>query len=69
MHPIPRRELIRRFRKLGFDGPIQGGRHDLMRRGSLKVHIPNPHRGEISVPLQKEILRQAGITQSAWENA
>jgi hypothetical protein len=40
-----------------------------MQRGSLKVHIPNPHRRPISVALQKEILRQAGIPTSDWENA
>ncbi|MEX1254550.1 MAG: type II toxin-antitoxin system HicA family toxin [Dehalococcoidia bacterium] len=67
--PISRRELIRRFRKLGFDGPTPSGRHDFMKRGTLKVRIPNPHGSDISVSLQKEILRQAGITRSAWENA
>lgn len=39
---IARRELIRKFRALGFDGP----RHQFMRRGSLKVRIPTPHGGE-----------------------
>jgi len=69
MSPISRRELIRRFRRLGFEGPIYGGRHAFMKREALKVGIPNPHRQDISVSLQREILRQAGIKQSDWETA
>ncbi|MCH7699855.1 MAG: type II toxin-antitoxin system HicA family toxin [Chloroflexi bacterium] len=69
MRPLSRRELIRRFRKLGFVGPESGAKHAFMKQGRLKVHIPNPHRRPISVPLQKEILRQAGLTQAEWENA
>ena len=69
MRPLSRRELIRRFRKLGFVGPEPGTRHAFMKRGRLKVRIPNPHRRAISVPLQKEIIRQAGVEQVDWENA
>jgi predicted RNA binding protein YcfA (HicA-like mRNA interferase family) len=66
--PIALRELIRKLRKLGFDGPYSGGRHLFMRKGQLKVRIPNPHRGDISYALLAEILRQAGISKSDWEN-
>ncbi|MEX0786611.1 MAG: type II toxin-antitoxin system HicA family toxin [Dehalococcoidia bacterium] len=69
MRPLSRRELIRRFRKLGFEGPQSGGRHDFMKRGELKVHIPNPHGRQITVALQREVMRQAGVTQEEWENA
>jgi predicted RNA binding protein YcfA (HicA-like mRNA interferase family) len=70
MEPVSRRELIRRFRKLGFTGPISGGRHDFMQKGSLRVHIPNPHRSSmIGGSLVKEILRQAGIGHADWRNA
>ena len=67
MRPIKRKELIRRFRRLGFDGPFSGARHPFMIRGSLKVHIPNPHREDISVELQRRILREAGVLPTAWE--
>ena len=67
--PVPRRELIRRFRSLGFDGPIPGRRHQFMKKGELKVHIPNPHRSAVDGPLLKEILRQAGIKSDEWETA
>ena len=68
--PISRRELIRRFRSLGFTGPISGGRHQFMEKGELKVRIPNPHKGgNIDWSLVKEILRQAGIKASDWDKA
>jgi hypothetical protein len=41
-HPISRRELIRKFRSLGFTGPLSGGRHQFMKKGVLKVRIPKP---------------------------
>jgi predicted RNA binding protein YcfA (HicA-like mRNA interferase family) len=67
--PISRRELIRRFRNLGFTGPISGGRHQFVEKGELKVRIPTPHKsGIIDGALVKEILRQAGIKISDWEN-
>ncbi len=69
MKPISRRDLIRKFRALGFDGPISGGRHEFMQRGKLKVHIPGEHRRDISIPLQREIIRQAAITAQEWESA
>ncbi len=70
MEPVSRRELIRRFRILGFKGPVSGGRHDFMQKGPLKVHVPNPHGSTtIGGSLVKEILRQAGITKEEWDNA
>jgi predicted RNA binding protein YcfA (HicA-like mRNA interferase family) len=66
---ISLRKLVRKFQSLGFDGPYSGGRHLFMVKGSLKVRIPNPHRGDISKHLVVEILRQAGISKSDWESA
>jgi predicted RNA binding protein YcfA (HicA-like mRNA interferase family) len=67
---ISRRELVRRFRDLGFAGPISGGRHQFMKKGALKVRIPNPHTsGTIDGSLVKEILGQAGIEIAQWEKA
>jgi len=67
---VSRRELIRRFRALGFAGPISGGRHQFMKRGALKVRIPNPHKGgTIDGSLVKEVLRQAGIGTAEWDSA
>ena len=67
--PISRKEMIRRFRNLGFTGPISGTRHQFVKKGELKVRIPNPHKGCIDWSLLKEILRQAGIKVSDWDKA
>jgi predicted RNA binding protein YcfA (HicA-like mRNA interferase family) len=68
--PIARKELIRKFRSLGFIGPFSGGRHQFMVKGELKIRIPNPHRGgEVSESLLHEILRQAGISRDEWKEA
>lgn len=66
---ISNRELIRRFRKLGFDGPYGGGRHLFMVKGCQKVRIPNAHQSkEVHISLVREILRQAGIDPKKWES-
>jgi len=67
--PVSRRELIRRFRQLGFTGPIEGAKHAFMAKGELKVRMPNPHRGDIDISLLKEILRQANLAWTDWESA
>jgi len=63
------RNLVKKFRRLGFDGPYSGGRHLFMVKGSFTLHIPNPHRGDISAQLVSEILRQANISNAEWEDA
>jgi predicted RNA binding protein YcfA (HicA-like mRNA interferase family) len=68
--PIARRDLIRKFRNLGFSGPYSGGKHQFMVKGELKIRIPNPHQaGEISDSLLGEILRQVGISKDEWKKA
>ncbi|HKW99772.1 MAG TPA: type II toxin-antitoxin system HicA family toxin [Bryobacteraceae bacterium] len=49
--PVSQGELVRKLRKLGFEGPVQRGKHPYMIRGSLRLIIPNPHRGQISQDL------------------
>ena len=63
---ISRRELIKNFRKLGFNGPYSGSKHEFMKRGYLKIRIPSPHKGDISAGLVNEILKQAGISKNIW---
>ena len=70
MEPVLHRELGRKFRRLGFAGPVSGGKHQFMQNGRLKVRIPNPHgSGMIGGVLVREILLQAGITPDEWRNA
>jgi predicted RNA binding protein YcfA (HicA-like mRNA interferase family) len=65
--PIRRRDLIYYFRRLGFSGPQPRGKHEVMRKGTLTLTIPNPHRGDISTGLLMRILREAGISRDDWE--
>ncbi|MDP2935754.1 MAG: type II toxin-antitoxin system HicA family toxin [Dehalococcoidia bacterium] len=66
---ISRRELIRKLRALGFDGPFPGGRHEFVRRGPVRIPIPGRHRGDIPAGLLRRILREAGISLEEWEKA
>ena len=67
---ISRKDLIRKFRALGYNGPFSGGKHQFMVKGRKKIRIPNPHGSrDIHVSLVKEIARQAGITDKEWDNA
>ena len=66
---VSRRELLRKFRALGFEGPFSGGKHQFVRKGSLKVRVPNPHGGDISVGLVTALLKQADINAEEWERA
>jgi predicted RNA binding protein YcfA (HicA-like mRNA interferase family) len=64
--PITRRELIKRLRKLGWEGPFAGGKHEFMVRSAMKLPIPNPHGGALSVGMVSEILRETGISREEW---
>jgi len=67
--PLSRRELIAALRRLGFQGPYSGGKHEFMVRGQRVLTIPNPHRGAIGLGLLAVILRQAGLSRKEWERA
>ena len=68
--PISRRELVRCPRRLGFEGPEAGARHEIMVRGELRLALPNPHRSrDIDDALLTRILRQAGVTRQEFESA
>lgn len=71
--PLPRltpyREILRKLRAFGYEGPLPGGKHPIMRRGKRKIHIPNPHGPDIHVNLLRRLLKQWGITEDDWERA
>jgi len=46
---------------------ILGGKHQYMVKGTVRLVIPNPHRGDISGALLMRILKQAGISREEWE--
>lgn len=68
--PTSRKDLIKKFRSLGFSGPYSGGKHQFMAKRNLKIRVPNPHgAGDITDSLLHEILRQAEITKDEWNKA
>jgi predicted RNA binding protein YcfA (HicA-like mRNA interferase family) len=68
--PLHRKDFVRRLRKLGWEGPVPGGKHEFMVKGKYNLPIPNPHgSGEISVSQLKEILREIGISREEWISA
>lgn len=65
--PISQKNLIQALRRLGFTGPVSGSRHPIMVKGTLRLHVPNPHQGDIGRDLLVRILRQAGVSRDDWE--
>lgn len=66
--PVAWLNLVRKFKRLGFQGPFWGGHHPFMVKGSLRLIIPADHGKDIGDPLLKNILRQAGVSKKDWEN-
>jgi predicted RNA binding protein YcfA (HicA-like mRNA interferase family) len=50
--PIKRKDLVRYFKELGFEGPYW---------------LPNPHEGDIGRDFLARILRQASIERDEWD--
>ena len=67
LRPIKRKELIRYLKRLEFEGPYSGGKHQFMIRGEITISIPNPHQTKIGRNYLARILRQAGISKEEWE--
>ena len=69
LSPVPRRELVRKLKVLGFEGPYPGGKHQWMRKGTVRTIVPNPHAGDIDPELIRRILRHAGTSVEDWNEA
>lgn len=65
--PLSRRDFIRYLRKLGFEGPHSGGKHQYMVREKVRLVLPNPHHGDIGRELLNRILAQAGVSRTTWD--
>ncbi len=65
--PIKRKDLIYYLRRLGFEGPYSGGKHQFMIRGNISLQIPNPHQGDIGEDFLVRILKQARVGRKEWE--
>lgn len=65
--PIKRKDLLYYLKKLGFEGPYSGRKHQFMLKGNISITIPNPHKGDIGVDFLAKILRQAQVSREEWE--
>jgi hypothetical protein len=68
--PTEPRDAISKLRKMGFEGPFGGGKHQMMERGDQRIPIPNVHgtgKGRtICKQLVLEIMKRAGLTRQEW---
>jgi predicted RNA binding protein YcfA (HicA-like mRNA interferase family) len=65
--PVSHKDLIKRLRSLGWEGPVYRSDHPFMlKEGWPPLKIPNPHSQDVSVDLLRKILKQAGISRGEW---
>jgi hypothetical protein len=71
-NPCKRVVFIRRLRKLGFEGPYSGTKHQFLLYGTLRLTVPSD--AEYSVPQLRTMLREVAvllqreITADEWES-
>lgn len=72
MNPCKRRDFIYKLRKLGFDGPFSGSKHQFMIFQNHRLAIPS--NDEYSIHQVKmmireiEIIIKKEINNEEWEN-
>ena len=54
--PCSRREFVRKLRRLGFEGPYAGARHQVMVLGTHRLAVPT--NAEFSVPQLRMMIRE-----------
>jgi hypothetical protein len=70
--PCKRIDFIRRLRRLGFDGPYSGSRHQFLVLENHRLTVPS--NAEFSVPQLRMMLREAAgilgreITTDEWSS-
>ncbi len=68
LKPVTWKALVQKLQGMGFSGPFIGGKHHFMIKDELRLTIPNPHAGDISISLPSEILARGGISRADWLN-
>jgi len=68
LRPLKPEQVIQKLRKLGFIGPIPGGKHVRMVHPQQKKIIPIPiHKGkDVSIGLIRQIIKEVGISRDKW---
>jgi predicted RNA binding protein YcfA (HicA-like mRNA interferase family) len=69
LRPIPAKEVFRKLRVLGYEGPFGGGKHSVMRHPSngQKISVPVHGSQDLSIGTLRAIIRAAGTTVKDWE--
>jgi predicted RNA binding protein YcfA (HicA-like mRNA interferase family) len=68
LRPENPQSMVRKLRKLGFDGPYGGGKHVFMRhpQTGMKISVPIHKGRDIPGGTLRAILRQLGISVEEW---
>ena len=68
--PLRFDQVVRKLRRLGFDGPIPGGRHSRMINLETRQIVPLPAHGgrDLGIGLIRAIIREVGITPDEWNS-
>lgn len=68
LSPLKPLQVVRKLKKLGFAGPVPGGRHVRMVHLDTGKIIPIPmHKGkDVSIGLIRTILREIDVTPEEW---
>jgi len=68
LKPEKPQAVVKKLRKLGFDGPYGGGKHVFMRHPQTRMKISVPiHKGrDIPLGTPRALLRQLGISVEEW---
>lgn len=69
LKPVSWKNLVKRLKRMGFNGPYAGGKHLFLIKGELTLTLPNPHGKDIGIGLLSKILKQAGISKKAWDKS
>ncbi len=64
--PLKPEEVIRKLKKLGFVGPIPGGKHTRMVHLEKQIIIPIHKCQDISVGLIRQIINETGVSREKW---
>ena len=70
--PCKRRDFIRRLRKIGFDGPFSGTKHQFMIYEQHRLAIPS--NIQYSIPQLRMMIQEVeeiighGLTSDEWNN-
>jgi predicted RNA binding protein YcfA (HicA-like mRNA interferase family) len=68
LSPLKPEQVIRKLRKIGYEGPVPGGKHVRMVNLATGKIIPIPmHKGkDVSVGLIRAILREIDLMPEEW---